>query len=450
MIVIKALKKAALYIRVSTESQAEEGYSIEAQKKLLSAWCISKEIEHFEFYIDPAYSGSNIERPELTRMLEDAKKGLLSHVAVYKLDRLSRSQKDTLYIIEDILNKHEVNFVSLTENMDTSTPIGRAMLGILSAFAQLERETIRIRTRMGMLERVRSGLWPGGGKIPFGYDYDSESGILVPNSDAETVREMYHMFLSGMSPNAITLALGLKYEKLVVQILKRKTNIGIIEYRGTEYKGKHEAIIEPEIFYRTIDEFERRSRGSRYDSVHLLSGLIYCGECGARLRYQKWGKDGYRLICYSHQRSKPYLVHDPDCKFKGVWALDAEKALLDDILSLNIQEEKKKKTQISQSESKKIEKKLKRLYSLYADGNEAIIELIRETEEKLRRTKAKESENEKKRINEKTSEVAFEKIKQVGDLWDTLTPNQRRALIKSVVDKITVFNDKITIHYRFL
>ena len=222
------MKKAGLYVRVSTEGQAEEGYSIDAQKKLLEAWCISKEIESYEFYIDPGYSGSNIERPAMTAMLRDAEKGLLSHVAVYKLDRLSRSQKDTLYIIEDVLNKNGVDFVSLSENMDTSTPIGRAMLGILSAFAQLERETIKLRTRMGMRERVKSGLWMGGGKVPFGYDYDDEKGILVPNSDADTVREIYRRYLDGESPNAIANALGLKYEKLVVQILRRKDRKSVV------------------------------------------------------------------------------------------------------------------------------------------------------------------------------------------------------------------------------
>lgn len=91
-------------------------------------------------------------------MVSDIKNGLVSHVVVYKLDRLSRSQKDTLYLIEDVLIPNGVSFVSLNENMDTSTPIGRAMLGIMSAFAQLERETIRERTRMGMKERIKSGL----------------------------------------------------------------------------------------------------------------------------------------------------------------------------------------------------------------------------------------------------------------------------------------------------
>ena len=190
-------KIAAIYIRVSTDFQAEEGYSIEAQKEQLTAYCVSKGIKNYDYYIDGGWSGSNIDRPEIQKLIKDVKDEKISHVIVYKLDRLSRSQKDTLYLIEDVFNPHNVDFVSLNESMDTSTPMGRLMLGILSAFAQLERENIRLRTSMGMKERVKSGLWMGGGRIPFGYDYNKEKGILVPNKDAEKVRQIYKLYIEG-------------------------------------------------------------------------------------------------------------------------------------------------------------------------------------------------------------------------------------------------------------
>ena len=151
--------KAAIYIRVSTDAQFEEGYSVDAQKEQLTAYCVSKGIKDQEYYIDGGWSGSNIERPEIERLISDVKDGKISCVIIYKLDRLSRSQKDTLYLIEDLFMPNNVDFVSLTESLDTSTPTGRAMIGILAAFAQLERETIRIRTRMGMNERVKAGYW---------------------------------------------------------------------------------------------------------------------------------------------------------------------------------------------------------------------------------------------------------------------------------------------------
>ena len=114
---------SAIYIRVSTDAQREEGYSIDAQKEMLTAYCVSKGIKKYEYYIDGGFSGSNIERPELKRLIDDVKKGKIGCVLVYKLDRLSRSQKDTLYLIEDVFNPNNVDFVSLNESMDTSTPL---------------------------------------------------------------------------------------------------------------------------------------------------------------------------------------------------------------------------------------------------------------------------------------------------------------------------------------
>ena len=295
-------KLAALYIRVSTDAQREEGYSIEAQQEMLVAYCVSRGIKDYRLYIDGGFSGSNIERPEMTRLIADIRLGRISHVIVYKLDRLSRSQKDTLYLIEDILIPHGVSFVSLNENMDTATPIGRAMLGIMSAFAQLERETIRERTRMGMKERVKSGLWPGGGKIPFGYDYDPTQGILVPNADADTVRLMYDLYRKGWSMMAIARYTGLKYERLAEQILRRKTNAGYIVYNGVAYKGKHEPLIAEEVYEETMRLMAERSRGSGGGAKHLLAGLVECGVCGAKMRYQKWGKAGSKIYCYSQDK----------------------------------------------------------------------------------------------------------------------------------------------------
>ena len=114
-------KHAALYVRVSTDAQREEGYSIEAQQEMLSSYCRARGLD-WEFYTDGGFSGSNIDRPELRRLIGDVRAGTVSHVIVYKLDRLSRSQKDTLYLIEDVFGPASVSFVSLNENMDTEMP----------------------------------------------------------------------------------------------------------------------------------------------------------------------------------------------------------------------------------------------------------------------------------------------------------------------------------------
>src|SRR5699024_6688507 len=204
--------KVFLYVRVSTKEQLE-GYSIESQKERLLAYAKSKDYTVVKTYVDGGYSGSNTDRPAMQEMINNIKN--VDAVVVFKLDRLSRSQKDTLYLIEDVFLPNGVDFISLNESIDTSTPYGRAMIGILSAFAQLERENIYLRTRMGMVERVRQGYWMGGGGVPFGYDYDQTAGILVPNADAPRVRQMYDLYLKGWSAQRIADRMGLKYDKLV-------------------------------------------------------------------------------------------------------------------------------------------------------------------------------------------------------------------------------------------
>ena len=126
------MRRVVLYIRVSTREQAERGNSLEMQKERLLAYCKAMGWLVVGIYIDPGHSGSSLNRPEMQRLIAD--KDNYDIILVYKLDRLSRSQKDTLYLIEEIFLKNNIDFVSMNENIDTSTPYGRAMIGILSAF----------------------------------------------------------------------------------------------------------------------------------------------------------------------------------------------------------------------------------------------------------------------------------------------------------------------------
>ncbi len=446
-------RKAALYIRVSTDAQREEGYSIEAQTEMLKGYCQSKEIKNYSLYIDGGFSGSNIERPQMQRLIEDIKQGKISCVVVYKLDRLSRSQKDTLYLIEDVLIPNKTSFVSLRENMDTSTPIGRAMLGIMSAFAQLERETIKERTGLGMRERVKSGLWPGGGRTPFGYDYDREKGILVPNDDAETVRQIYSLYLQGYSTLKIARLTGLKYERLAIQILKRKTNIGCIVYNGVEYKGCHEPLVSEAVFYAAQAEMKRRRKKQTRTSKSLLSGLIICGVCGAKMRYQKWSGGKYKIYCYSQDKSKPHLSKGSVCDNIRVDADELEKIVLEDIFSLKYEEKNGRsdetdildvleKTKIS------IKKKLSRLYELYSEADDDVLK------DEINRRKRELSEIEEKIRSEKetrsVSRASREQLKKLGAIagvWDTMTLEEKQSVLREIIEKIVITKDSVEIFY---
>ena len=449
-------KIAAIYIRVSTDAQAEEGYSIDAQKEQLSAYCISKGIKNYKFYIDGGWSGSNIDRPEMQNLIKDVKDDKISHVIVYKLDRLSRSQKDTLYLIEDVFNPHDVDFVSLNESMDTSTPIGRLMLGILSAFAQLERENIRMRTRMGMKERVKSGLWMGGGRVPYGYDYDKEQGILIPNKDAENVRKIYRLYIEGKSPQEISDILGLKYDRLVYQILTRKSNYGIIEYNGEEYKGKHKPIISKEIYDMAMQCMEERSVIRANSSEHLLTGLVYCGKCGAKMRYQKWGNKGYKFVCYSQQKSKMYLVKDPNCNQEKVWVEEVEDIVIDAVLKFANNYKADIKQQLVQEDTlsllKKqrdtLNKKIKKLYNLYSEeDDDLLLETINELKKQFNSLNKKIELEESNSLSELKRNERSELLNKTNKFWDSLTVSQKKTIIRKLVNKVTITNSNVNVDF---
>lgn len=451
-------KIAAIYIRVSTDFQAEEGYSIDAQKEQLSAYCISKGIKNYAFYIDGGWSGSNIDRPEMQKLIKDIKEDKISHVIVYKLDRLSRSQKDTLYLIEDVFNPHGVDFVSLNESMDTSTPMGRLMLGILSAFAQLERENIRLRTRMGMRERVKSGLWMGGGRIPFGYDYDKEKGILIPNKDAEKVRQVYKLYIDGKSPQDIANLLGLKYDKLAIQILTRKSNYGIIEYNGEEYQGKHEPIISKETYDIAMKCMLDRSRVRSNTSEYLLTGLMYCGKCGAKMRYQKWGKHGSKIVCYSQQSSKPYLVKDPNCDQDKIWSDEVDDVVIKAILQFadNYQSSKTESlvpedtTSLLYKQQKELNSKLKKLYNIYAgtnDDDDSLISTINDLKKQLKVVNDRIKLDTQNSIIYTRRKERAQILSTVNELWETMDFKQKKNVVRKLVNKVEITGKNIHIDF---
>lgn len=448
----------ALYIRVSTEAQAEEGYSIQAQTERLEAYCKAMGWGNYRFYTDGGYSGSNLDRPEMTKLIADVRAGQVSTVVVFKLDRLSRSQKDTLYLIEDVFLPNGVDFISLNESIDTSTPYGRAMIGILSAFAQLERENIYLRTRMGMVERVRQGYWMGGGGVPFGYDYDQSSGILVPNADAPRVRQMYQLYLKGWSAQRIAGLMGLKYDKLVTQILTRKSNIGIITYKGEEYKGLHQPIVPEELFYLVQDRMRDRSVKNRTAAGHrhLLTGLVYCGACGARMRYIRWGKQGYKLRCYGRDPSKPHMRRGENCQAEAVWAEDLEEQVLHDLfqVSARLGEEKEllpdPMTQL-EGEMERLEGKLRRLYQLFAEGEDPVlVDAVRQVRRQLEVLRQEYAAEEATRRRAARLEELRDQAAGIRDAWPCLTQEERQMVIRDCVDRIVVNGPEVEIYYTFL
>lgn len=325
------------YVRVSTENQLEN-YSIEEQIARLKAYCAAKDWVLLKIYTDGGYSGGNTDRPALKQMLLDLKVTNVDAVLVYKLDRLSRSQKDTLTLIEDEFLANNVDFISINENFDTSTPFGRAMIGILSVFAQLEKDQITERFTMGRIGRSKSGYFHGGGNSPFGYTY--ENGELIVNeAEALIVREIYDLFLKGKSINAIYKLAAKKYDGKwsalkVSNILTNVIYIGKVKFAKKEYDGKHTPIIDKKTFESVnalLHSPERESQKTAaqktpFRAGYLLSSLVVCDKCGARYS----GGHGY-YKCYSRSKNSRRFIKDPNCKNEN-WKIDD----LDNLVILEI------------------------------------------------------------------------------------------------------------------
>lgn len=457
-------KNIALYCRVSTRRQAEEGYSIDIQKEKLGAYIIAKYDKGctHHFYVDDGYSGGSLDRPAMQQLMEDVKAHVVTDVIVYKLDRLSRSQKDTLYLIEDVFLENNVAFSSIQESFDTSTAQGRVVVGILSVFAQFERENIYERTRAGMKKRVEDGYWPGGGGVPFGYDYDPTTGILVPNQDADTVRQVFQMYLRGVGTQTIANALDLRYDKLVYQILTRKTYTGKMYYNGVEYQMRHKPLISEELFEEAQRLVSQRSTlhiSPRAD--YLLSGLCVCGRCGAKMRYQKWGKAGAKIICYSRHKSKPYMVKDPERDNLLLWADDVEKAVLEDMFSYGqgvdgVDPDDTERMGVYETlilSKKTTENKIKRLIKLYAIADESTEEelqaQIQELQDKSRELEKRiQTEQERRDTLGKVDSIQ-EKMKSIKTMWPTMSDTERQMLVREAIDKVVIDGYSIRIDYKF-
>ena len=450
----------ALYRRVSTDKQADEGYSLDVQYEKLHAYAAAfSQVREVRDYTDDGYSGGSLDRPGMKRLIEDIEAGEITHVIVVKLDRLSRSQKDTLYLIEDVMIPANVAFISILESFNTDTAFGRAMVGILSVFAQLERENIFERTRGGMRKRVEKGYWPGGGRTPYGYDYDPAQGILVPNQEADMVRHIYDRYLAGASMQTIADDLDLKYDRVVYNIITRKSNAGYIVYNGEEYLGLHEPIISLETYQRAMELLAERSAARLVTRTgHLLTGFCYCGKCGAKMRYMKWGKAGYKLVCYSQEGTKRYLVRDPNCDVPPPFAEDVERGVVQALFAVSREKiaDAKKAVQsgsvseMTEERIKKAEAKLRRLYGLYGDGGDGcLLDTIKETKADIQRLRASLADEQARQSAARAVMGAYERLEGIQDAWPKMSIQEQRTVLASVVDRITISAEYTDVKLKF-
>ncbi len=320
--------RCAIYTRKSTTEGLEQEFnSLDAQREAAEAYVASQKHQGWvclpDRYDDGGVSGATLDRPALKRLLEDIKAEKLDCVVVYKVDRLSRSLLDFTRLV-DVLDRHGVTFVSITQQFQTTTSMGRLTLNVLLSFAQFEREMIADRTRDKMGAARRKGKWVGGFLI-LGYDLDpAGSRLLVNENEAERVRTIFDLYLKRRSLDQVVRELARRNwttkswttrkgiirggkgisKSTLSHLLQQPYYIGEVHYRGEVYAGEHESIVDQAVF----DEVQaclKRAAGKprpRQPSRALLQGLLRCARCDAPMTPTYTSKRARRYRYYACTR----------------------------------------------------------------------------------------------------------------------------------------------------
>lgn len=479
--------RVGLYPRVSTVEQFKEGYSIGEQTERLKKYSEAMGWEVYKIYTDPGYSGGSMDRPGLQELIKDVKDGLLDKVVVYKLDRLSRSQLDTLYLIEKVFLANDTDFVSMNENFDTSTAFGRAMIGILAVFAQLEREQIKERMGMGKAARAKEGKWHGGATEPIGYDYDPATDKLNINEyEKIQLLELADLFLKGTPLRTIESIFkdkgyahknGVWDPKTMRRVLRSKLYIGYIKHNNEFYKGDHTPIFTEEQHDKIVKLLDARAEQYKLTGVKpgacttYLGGLLYCKKCGAKYAKQensrrKPGKPPvWWYMCYSRCKKSKKMIKDPNCKNKNWKMEELDAAVFAEIRKLAIdpdyinvikkdavkQAPEPNRVETIKSEIEKIDEQISRFMDLYGIGKFTIeqvsgkVDPLNETKKALE----KEIDNLNAESGAITEEETLEAVKSFDEALSRGDFDKVRSIIEYLIYYIELDDDNVYIHWKF-
>ena len=318
--------RCAIYTRKSTEEGlSQEFNSLDAQRECGEAYIQSQRPQGWEVlpkhYDDGGFTGANLARPALKRLLTDIAAGEIDCVVIYKVDRLSRSLFDFARLMQ-IFDQHQVSFVSVTQQFNSSTPMGRLTLHILLSFAQFERELVSERTRDKVSAARKKGKWMGGCPV-LGYDPDSgRSRLVVNEEEAHQVREIFEIFVRhraliptleqiqkrGWRLKSWTTRKGEQHagscldRHALVRLLSNALYVGEMKYKGEIYRGEQPAIVERKIWKRANELLEKARRGGdgreRKRSGALLRDVLVCAGCGKKMVPGYTTKKGRRYSYY--------------------------------------------------------------------------------------------------------------------------------------------------------
>jgi len=343
----------AIYTRKSTSEGLEQEFtSLDNQRESAENYIKSQQHEGWtickELYDDGGFTGANIERPALQRLLAHIKEGRVNCVVVYKVDRLSRSLLDFSQLLE-FFDKNNVVFVSVTQQFNTNTSMGRLTLNILLSFAQFEREIISERTKDKMGAARRRGQWLGG-RTPYGYNKDEKTGKLtILPEEADIVKQIFELYLTGNSTRDVANIINATGRKTreytaksgktfgnrrftsnrITYILKNYTYLGKVEFDGKVYDGQQSAIIDESSFIkaqRKMAQYQTdRKIGPQQECSGLLTGILKCKACGTAMIHtytMKRKKFKYRYYVCTQAQKVGYL-HCPNRSIPGQLLEDA-------------------------------------------------------------------------------------------------------------------------------
>jgi len=349
--------RCAIYTRKSSEEGLDlEFNSLDAQRESAEAFIASQKCEGWTClptrYDDGGFSGGNVERPGLQKLLADIETGEIDCIVVYKVDRLSRSLLDFARIME-IFERHNVSFVSVTQQFNTTHSMGRLTLNILLSFAQFEREIIGERIRDKIAAQRRKGKWTGG-KPVLGYDVDRSeaSPKLVVNAvEAARVMQIFEWYIELGSLLSVLKEInshgwtyktwvskkgrpmgGLSFDKSSLhRLLTNPVYIGKIRHKEEVYNGEHEPIVDAKLFDEVQQRLRRNGNGQATRNKHgaLLKGLLHCSACGRAMTHTFTSKQNRRYRYYACTRA--INQGREACPTQYLPAAEIEAAVVDEI-----------------------------------------------------------------------------------------------------------------------
>lgn len=443
------------YCRVSTEEQAEDGFSIEGQADKLRGYSALHDLGEVVVIDDRGLSGKNTERPGLQRLLRMVEEGHVANVLIWRLDRLSRDVGD-LARLADVFKEHDVKLHSFTERLDMDSATGRMFYNVLASFAQFYREQLAENVRMGMSQAVREGNWINRPKT----GYDLQDGLLVPNDMAPTVREIFRLRIEGKSYREIEEQTGVKYST-VSAILKSRIYLGETQLRDQWFPGRDEPLV-------CVEDFDAAQRGhvaGRRRSRHVLTGRVRCGVCGrlAAIEYTSKGRAVYRCRHRGQGCSMPRRAADAleRAAVLGLRLIGQDESLrsaireqLDVLRGPGAKRGNRQQSGYTFRAVERLEGKRRKLLDLYYSD---AIDRERFAEEDHRLAIQIElATAEQDRIAEEEARIdqAVEQFEQVAEIlasldveemWQEATPTERRLLIEEMLEEVAIFGDHLEV-----